>query len=271
MNIKMLTVEEERELFTQYRDNGDMRARNRLLFAHEPLVVRAVKSFSNRGTALVDDLSQEARLGVARAIDKFDPSRGARLATFAVLHVKQALTRYAMEQGGVVRIGTNSNDRKVFVHLPRMISEIEKRTSAPITDTGREEIAKKLGVSLGVVRRIESRFLGADICVQQVVDGEIFVPELAVESVERKVDMSLDVDRLMKRLTAVVEETYSGRDFMIAMEQIRGELDALRIAEVAARHGITPDRVRQICAGVLARLRVALNRDGVNFDEISLN
>jgi hypothetical protein len=63
--------------------------------------------------------------------------------------------------------------------------------------------------------------LGADICVQQVVDGEIFVPELAVESVERKVDMSLDVDRLMKRLTAVVEETYSGRDFMIAMEQIR--------------------------------------------------
>jgi RNA polymerase sigma-32 factor len=271
MDRKMLTAEEELTLFAQYRGNGDIRARNRLLLAHGPLVVRAVKNFVNRGTASVDDLRQEAFLGLARAIDKFDPSRGARLSTFAVFHIKQALTRYAMDQSGVVRIGTNSNDRKVFVHLRRMISEIEKRTSAPITDAGREEIAKKLGVSLGAVRRIESRIFEADICVEQVADGEIVVAELAVESVERKVDMSLDADSLMKRLTSVVEETYSGRDLMIAMEQIRGELDALRIVEVAARHGITADRVRQICAGVLLRLRVALERDGVGFDEISLS
>lgn len=269
---KILSVEEERALFDRYLDEGDIRARNELILAYRPLAVTAAKAFAMRGTVPLEDLCQEAYIALAQAVEKFDRDKGVRLSTFGAFYMRAALMKYIMNNSGVVRVGTNFSDKKVFANLRRMTSEIEARTGKPIDDEGRQEIADALKVDIGVIKRMEARVFDADVSVDSVDSprddngaGAVPVHEnLSEPSHETEVAANIDAARLTEYIASVVEASYSGRDLHIVQERLKGDMTPERYRALIDRYGITVERIRQIQRQGLATVREALVGRGID-------
>lgn len=276
---RMLTPAEEREMFDRYLDQGDLAARDALLLAHKPMAVKAARAFASRGTVSLEDLCQEAYVALAQAIAKFDRSKNVRLSTFAAFYIKAGLMRYVMDSSGAVRVGTNFNDKKVFANLRRMVSEIEARTGRTITDEGRQEIADQLHVGISVIKRMEARVFDNDVSVEGFdtnredgTSGGALPSSLVTAGGERGIEQRLDLERLMRKITCVVHECYSGRDLEIVMARIKGDMTPERYADLISRHGITVERIRQIQRGALLQIREHLASEGIDrLDGISLS
>lgn len=269
---RILSADEEKILFNRYLDEGDDRARNDLIMAYKPLAVKAATAFAKRGVVDLHDLCQEAYIALAHAIDKFDRTKEVRLSTFAAFYIRAALVKYVMDNCGVVRVGTNFADKKVFSNLRRMVAEIERRTGSPLTDAGRQEIADNLSVNLTVVRRMEARVFDSDISVASISSSDeddaaatSHVPDgMIVQSASVVSDATMDKSRVMSKIVSSVHDTYSGRDLEIVMARIQGDMTPERYAALVSRHGITVERIRQIQRGALAQIRLALLDEGID-------
>lgn len=268
---KMLTADEERKLLDAYLDHNDIEARNRLVMSYMPLATRTAESFARRGTAQLSDLVQEAALALAHTIDNFKRDKDARISTLAPYYIKAALMRHAMDYHGVVRIGTNLPDKKVFMNLRRMVSEIQGRNGGqPITDADREEIARSLKVRVETVKRMEPRVFASDAVIAHtdaVGDDEdkLITSDnvIAVEGGQRAVEIELDRREIMRRIVQIVETNYEARDLEIVHAKLAGDMTKAKFDVLVAKHGISVERIRQIQRGALEKIRETLVADGI--------
>ena len=269
---KMLSAEAELALLDAYLDRGDIASRNKLMQAYMPLVTRMAKAFAERGTARIEDLVQEGAVGLAEAIDKFNRDRESRLSTLATYYIKARLLRYAMEFASHVRVGTNLPDKKVYMNLRRMVSEIQSRNGGrPITDADRETIANELGVKPCVVARMEARVFAQDVQIAHTdsvaEDGEEHMVTsagvIAVEGEQGEVDRMSDQAKLMQKIWAIVESNYEARDLEIVSQRIQGDMTPEKYEFLVSRYNISVERIRQIQRGALETIRNALQEEGV--------
>lgn len=278
---QMLSLEDERKLLDDYLDRGDISARNKLITSYMPMVTRAARAFADRGTAPLADLVQEGAIGLSEAIDKFKRDQNARLSTLATYYIKARLMRYAMDfSSGDFRVGTNLPDKKVYMNLRRMVSEIQaKNGGRPITDADRADIAAELGVKVEVVARMEPRVFANDVAISHTdavaEDREdVSVSNagvIAVEGEQSKVDCMADQAQMMRRIQEIVIQNFSDRDLEIVSERIRGDMTRERYDHLTSKYGITVERVRQIQRGALDLIRNTLIQDGIaSIDDIAV-
>ncbi len=269
---KMLSAEAELALLDAYLDHGDISARNKLIQAYMPLVTRMAKAFAERGTARIEDLVQEGAVGLAEAIDKFKRGQGSRISTLATYYIKARLLRFAMDFASHVRVGTNLPDKKVYMNLRRMVSEIQaKNGDRPITDADREAIATELGVRPSVIARMESRVFAQDIQVSHTdsvaEDGDDHMITssgvIAVEGEQSAVDCASDQTKMMRKIWAIVENNYEERDLEIISQRIQGDMTPEKYDALVSRYNISVERIRQIQRGALETIRNALQEEGV--------
>jgi RNA polymerase sigma-32 factor len=271
---RMLSAEEERALFGRYIDDGDETARDELLLAYKPLAVRSATGFAKKGNLPLEDLCQEAFIALAQAIAKFDRNKEARLSTFAAYYIRAALMRFVMDHTGIVRVGTNLADKKIFSNLRRMVSEIEARTGNVITDDGRREIAERLGTSLKAIQRMEARVYQMDASTNDMdassgegrSENSRAVPHpkaLIVDSHEGEISAEKDRSTVVSRAWDIVRSNFDGRDLEIVTERLKGEMTPDRYKLLVEKHGITVERIRQIQRGGLAVIRDGLSVDGI--------
>jgi RNA polymerase sigma-32 factor len=269
--VKMLTLEEERNLMNLYKDNNDLDARNKLMEAYMPLATNAAERFARRGTAPLNDLVQEAALGLAAAIANFKRGHNARLSTLAPYYIKSALMRFAMDFDGVVRIGTNFPDKRVFMNLRRKVSDLEAKTGAPITDAHRQQIADELNVKIEVIKRMEPRIFKSDVAVPMTdhtgddpsAGQGMMMGAIPVKGEQHLVDRDMDQKRVMTKIHTIVANNFSDRDLEIVTERLKGEMTRDRYDDLVARHNISVERIRQIQRAGLAVIKDALVRDGI--------
>lgn len=269
---KMLTAEQESALLDAYLDNNDISARNRLIEAYMPLATRAARAFANRGTAQLPDLVQEAALALSQAIDNFERGKGSRISTLAPYYIKAALMRHAMDYHGVVRIGTNLPDKKVFMNLRKMVSEIQaKNGGQPITDADREAIAAALKVKVETVKRMEPRVFSNDVAVAHtdiVSDDEDQTVTssgvIAVKGEQEDVEAELDQRQIMARIHSIVQANFDERDLEIVKARLAGDMTREKFDVLVEKHGISVERIRQIQRAALLTIREGLQRDGIN-------
>lgn len=271
--VQMLTAEAELALLDAYLDHGDISARNQLVDAYMPLVTRMAKAFSERGTSRLQDLVQEGAVGLTEAIDKFKRGQGSRVSTLATYYIKARLLRHAMDFTGHVRVGTNLPDKKVYMNLRRMVSEIQaKNGDRPITDADRNAIAEELGVKTSVVMRMETRVFAQDVQIAHTdsvsEDGDDHMVTnsgiIAVEGEQGNIDCMFDQAKMMQKIWSIVENNYEERDLEIISQRIQGDMTPEKYDALVSRYNISVERIRQIQRGALEAIRNALQEEGVS-------
>ncbi len=248
----LLTHPELLELATRVRA-GDEAARRRVILSNLRLVVHIARGYRNRGLELAD-LIAEGNLGLIQAVDRFEPERGLRFSTYAAIWIRQSILRGVAEQSRAVRIPVQMFQQvNRFVRVERLLRGRLARQPVP------EEMARELGISVpraerlaGLVAGIRSLDEGSSAAAFEQLSAE----DLGTRplSVEELVELQLQhekIDRLLRSLGAREEQILRLR---------YGFLDGVdrTLAETGEHFGITRERVRQIEARALEKLRRAI-------------
>src|SRR6056297_1109073 len=165
MRAELLDAETELALAYAWRDQRDEEALHRLVTAYMRLAISMAAKFKRYG-APMNDLIQEAGLGLMKAAEKFDPDRGVRFSTYAVWWIKASIQDHVMRNWSMVRTGSTSSQKSLFFNLRRVQARLEREAMADgITldrHTLRARIATEVGVPLHDVEMMEGRLSGSD-------------------------------------------------------------------------------------------------------------
>ncbi len=165
MKAELLDAETEVRLARAWRDFRDERALHRLITAYMRLAISMAAKFRRYG-APMNDLIQEASLGLMKAADKFDPERGVRFSTYAVWWIKASIQDYVMRNWSMVRTGSTSSQKALFFNLRRVQAKLEREASqrGETLDQHqlRQLVAAEVGVPLADVEMMEGRLSGSD-------------------------------------------------------------------------------------------------------------
>ncbi|HEX9050326.1 MAG TPA: RNA polymerase factor sigma-32 [Anaeromyxobacter sp.] len=257
--VSLLTVEEERRLAREFRDQGDKRAGHRLVEANLRFVVKVAFEYRSYGLRMAD-LIQEGNIGLMKAVQKFDPDKEIRLISYAVWWIRAYIQNHILKSWSLVKIGTTQAQRKLFFSLARTRHEIERLSpGAGLDQEGIDVnlVAKKLRVRASDVVEMQQRMEGRDLSLDAPVadgtsthleftpgDGEPQDEELA--RVEEESLVQHRVSDAMNRLDP--------RERHIVAARIMGDgKETLR--DLGQHFGFSRERARQLEIRALEKLR----------------
>jgi len=253
--IPMLTADEEFELATRLREHNDLDAARRLVLSHLRFVIHVARGYAGYGLAL-GDLIQEGNIGLMKAVRRFDPNVGVRLVSFAVHWIRAEIHEFVLRNWRLVRVATTKAQRKLFFNLRKA-----KKHLGWLNREEAEAVAADLGVTTRDVAEMEQRLSGHDLSFDPYPDeDEDFAPATYLPSpnsdparaVERDDADAFDHDRL----TAALEKL-DDRSRSILSRRWLAENKAT-LHELAAEYGVSAERVRQIEANAIGKLRKQL-------------
>jgi RNA polymerase primary sigma factor len=246
--IPLLTAEEEIDL-AQKTEKGDRRAKDKLIQSNLRLVVSIAKKYVGRGMNFLD-LIQEGNQGLMRAVERYDWRRGYKFSTYATWWIRQAITRAIADQARVIRIP---------VHMVEVINKLVKASRKLAQDLGREptpeEIGKELELSPDRVREIFKISRDTTSLEKPVGDEEDSLLGDFIAS-DQPTPYDAASKQLLKENIEEVLATLSDREARVL--KMRFGLDGhhpMTLEEVGREFGVTRERIRQIEAKALRRLK----------------
>lgn len=265
MKAELLDAETELRLAYAWRDRRDEQALHRLITAYMRLAISMAAKFRRYG-APMNDLIQEASLGLMKAADKFDPDRGVRFSTYAVWWIKASIQDYVMRNWSMVRTGSTSSQKSLFFNLRRVQAKLEReaaqRGESLDSHQLRELIAREVGVPLADVEMMEGRLSGSDYSLNatQSSDDEgrewIDVLEDENDQASERVEEAHDAAHLRTWLIKAMQELNERERFIVTERKLR---DTARTLESLGEElGLSKERVRQLEAAAYAKMRRSL-------------
>jgi RNA polymerase sigma-32 factor len=254
-HIPVLSREDELELANRLKNEGDLQAARDLVLSHLRFVVHIARGYTGYGLP-VGDLIQEGNVGLMKAVKRFDPTVGVRLVSFAVHWIRAEIHEYVLRNWRMVKVATTKAQRKLFFNLRKY-----KKHLGYLTQTERQTVAKELGVELDEVVEMEKRLTSRDLSFDPAPDGDDedgdYSPAAYLPHPEADPSVAAERDQwdesTADRVAAALK-TLDERSRQILQRRWMTD-DKATLHELADDFGVSAERVRQIEANAIKKLR----------------
>ncbi|MBT9589309.1 MAG: RNA polymerase sigma factor RpoH [Thiobacillus sp.] len=253
----MLTLEDEQRLARAWHANEDVDAARQLVLSHLRVVVSVARHYLGYGLPHAD-LIQEGNVGLMKAVKRFDPERGVRLVSFALHWIRAEIHEYVLRNWRLVKIATTKAQRKLFFNLRSL-----KQSLNALTINQADAMAKELNVSRKDVLEMETRMSGHDVSIDPCVDDgeDSYCPLTYLASPDENPAQLLEreqTERLRHSGLATALEDLDDRSRHIIKARWLTEGEASTLHELAAEYGVSAERIRQIEARALQKMRALI-------------
>ncbi len=257
--VPILTLEEEQDLARKFLEEEDLEAARRMVLAHLRFVVHVAKGYTGYGLAL-GDLIQEGNIGLMKAVKRFDPDHGVRLVSFAVHWIRAEMHEFILRNWRIVKVATTKAQRKLFFNLRKSKKRLGWLSSDEVN-----QVAKDLGVKPEVVLEMESRLSGQDIGFDLSSDSDdensYVAPVAFLESELQDPGLEAESDDFRDHndtlLYAGLDELDERSRDIIHCRWLQEDNKAT-LQELADRYGISAERIRQLEANALKKMRATI-------------
>ena len=254
--MPMLSEQEEYQFAVRLRDHGDMAAAQQLILSHLRFVIRIARDYKNYGLP-VADLIQEGTVGLMRAVKRFDPELGVRLASYAVHWIRAEIYEYVLQNWRIVKVATTKAQRKLFFNLHKMKKRLGWFNREQV-----EEVAQELGVKPEEVEEMEGRLAAHDQMYdpwsysddedQQRGQSQLYLADMRDEPSERAAEE--ESSRLQQEILFEALPKLDARSQDIIQRRWLSD-DKATFKELSEEYGVSIERIRQIEAAAFKKLK----------------
>ena len=252
--IPLLTAEEEVTLARRIR-KGDKEARNRMIKSNLRLVISIAKRYTNLGVPL-SDLIEEGNIGLMKSVEKFDPERGFRFSTYAAWWIKQGISRAIIDQGKMIRVPVYMNE-EILKYKKAVEALTHKLNRKPRVG----EIAKRLGTTVKKVREFEksiAKMSSLDAPIGEEGDGQVkdIIEDSSLVAPDEQMEVFLNRERAMGFLDMLNERERKILELRFGLT----DGTTRTLAEIAKQLGVSRERVRQVEAATIKKIRLIIKQ-----------
>jgi RNA polymerase sigma-32 factor len=253
----LLSEEEELRFARQYREKEDLEAAGQLVLSHLRLVVSIARGYMGYGLPH-SDLIQEGNVGLMKAVKRFDPDRGVRLVSFAVHWIRAEIHEYILRNWRIVKIATTKAQRKLFFNLRSM-----KKGHGALTSQETADMASHLRVKPSDVSEMETRLSGQDLALEPVGedDEDAYGPIAYLSNPDDEPGGILEheeTERLRSEGLGRALDSLDPRSRRIIETRWLREQDSLTLHDLAEEFGVSAERIRQIEAQAMKKMRALI-------------
>jgi RNA polymerase sigma-32 factor len=250
----ILSLEEEQRYARAWHDKEDVEAARMLVVSHLRVVVSVARHYLGYGLPHAD-LIQEGNVGLMKAVKRFDPDRGVRLVSFALHWIRAEIHEYVLRNWRLVKVATTKAQRKLFFNLRSL-----KQSLNALTYEQADSMARELNVTRKDVLEMETRLSGHDVSIDPTVDDgeESYSPLAYLASPDENPAQLLEreqTERLHHTGLVAALEKLDERSRHIIKARWLTEGEAATLHELAAEYGVSAERIRQIEARALQKMR----------------
>lgn len=258
--VPVLSREHELELATRFRNDGDLEAARELVMSHLRFVVHIARGYLGYGLP-IGDLVQEGNVGLMKAVKRFDPTVGVRLVSFAVHWIRAEIHEYVLRNWRLVKVATTKAQRKLFFNLRK-----RKKNLGWLSESERRAVAADLNVTPEEVTEMEKRLSSRDLSFDPIVDAgddDAYTPSMYLPSPDADPAVAVERDEWEEKTNERVNEAFAtldqrSRDILASRWMTDSKAT---LHELAGRYGVSAERIRQIEANAIKKLRAIVAPD----------
>jgi RNA polymerase sigma-32 factor len=258
--VPMLTQQEELSLAQRWRTVQDLDAAHQLVVSHLRLVAKIAMGYRGYGLP-VGELISEGNVGMVRAVERFDPDRGFRLATYAMWWIRAAIQEFVLHSWSLVKMGTTAAQKKLFFNLRRLKGQMQAMDDGDLRPEQVAKIAHVLDVPEPDVVSMNRRLVAPDHSLNAPVrqDGEGEWQDWLVDDSASQETSVAEQEELTGRraLLLVALKTLKERERQVLIER-RLKDDPTTLEELSVRYDVSRERVRQIEVRAFEKLQKAM-------------
>jgi RNA polymerase sigma-32 factor len=250
----ILSLEDEQRYARAWHEQQDVEAARMLVVSHLRVVVSVARHYLGYGLPHAD-LIQEGNVGLMKAVKRFDPDRGVRLVSFALHWIRAEIHEYVLKNWRLVKVATTKAQRKLFFNLRSL-----KQSLNALTYEQADSVARELNVSRKDVLEMETRLSGHDVSIDPTLDDgeESYSPLSYLASPDENPAQLLEreqTERLRHTGLVAALENLDERSRHIIKARWLTEGEVATLHELAAEYGVSAERIRQIEARALQKMR----------------
>jgi RNA polymerase sigma-32 factor len=257
---ELLTKEEEYQLAVKYQEEKDTEAAYKLVTSNLRLVVKIALEFHRAWVMNLLDLIQEGNIGLMQAVKKFDPYQGVRLSSYASFWIRAYILRFILDNWRLVKIGTTQAQRKLFFNLQKEKTKLEALGYAAEP----KQLAESIGVKEKEVIQMDQRMSSWEASLDAPLRGDTesslmdFLPGKQVPAEKKLADD--EIKSLVNQKLQEFKKTLKDKELDIFQNKLLSEKPAT-LQEIGDKYGITRERIRQIEARLLRKIKSFLEEE----------
>jgi RNA polymerase sigma-32 factor len=258
-SFPVLSEEEEYMLAVRWREQGDVESAHKLVTSHLRLVAKIAMGYRGYGVP-VADLISEGNIGLMKAIKKFEPERGFRLATYAMWWIRAAITEYILRSWSMVKMGTLAAQKKLFFSLRRIKRQLNIFDGEELEPENAKRLAKHFDIGVDDVvvmnRRLAVRDISLNAPAKRDQEDGIEIQDLLTDGGPTPEHLAADSEELRHRralLGRALDKLPERERHILAERWLKEEPTTLE--ELGTVYGISRERVRQLEARALDKVR----------------